>query len=104
MSTISRFVADLQLHEGDRVWVHFGDSFDVTRAPDVNPAATGLAALINALGLDEKFAALQELEQEQVLSAVNEALGLSPDAPRRKTVARLRHRRDDELADTIQAL
>ncbi|MDO5030851.1 MAG: exonuclease domain-containing protein [Corynebacterium sp.] len=104
MSTISRFVADLQLTEGDRVWVHFGDRFDITRAPGVDSAATGLAALVNAFGLDEKFAASQELEQEQVLSAINEALGLSPDAARRKTVARLRHRRDDELADTIQAL
>lgn len=103
MSTISRFVTDLQLNEGDRVWVHFGDTFDITRAPAADPDATGLAALVNAFGLDDTFADDNELQQEDVLAAINEALKLSPDAPRRKTVARLRHRRDDDLADTIQA-
>lgn len=47
MSTISRFVNDMQLAEGERVWVHFGDTFDITRAPAENPDAEGLAALVN---------------------------------------------------------
>ncbi len=102
MSTISRFVNDMQLAEGERVWVHFGDTFDITRAPAESPDAEGLAALVNAFGLDEEFAA--ELNVDVVLAAINRQLGLPADAPRRKTVSRLRHRRDDELADTIQAL
>ena len=111
MSTISRFVNDMQLAEGERVWVHFGDTFDITRAPAENPDAEGLAALVNAFGLDEEFAAehaaegnAAELDIDAVLAAINRQLGLPADAPRRKTVSRLRHRRDDELADTIQAL
>lgn len=111
MSTISRFVNDMQLAEGERVWVHFGDTFDITRAPAENPDAEGLAALVNAFGLDEEFAAelsaegnAAELNVDAVLAAINRQLGLPADAPRRKTVSRLRHRRDDELADTIQAL
>lgn len=111
MSTISRFVNDMQLAEGERVWVHFGDTFDITRAPAENPDAEGLAALVNAFGLDEEFAAelsaegnAAELAVDAVLAAINRQLGLPADAPRRKTVSRLRHRRDDELADTIQAL
>ncbi|KAA0881455.1 hypothetical protein E7L51_07665 [Corynebacterium amycolatum] len=111
MSTISRFVNDMQLAEGERVWVHFGDTFDITRAPAENPDAEGLAALVNAFGLDEDFAAehaaegnAAELDVDAVLAAINRQLGLPADAPRRKTVSRLRHRRDDELADTIQAL
>ena len=111
MSTISRFVNDMQLAEGERVWVHFGDTFDITRAPAENPDAEGLAALVNAFGLDEEFAAehaaegnAAELDVDAVLAAINRQLGLTADAPRRKTVSRLRHRRDDELADTIQAL
>ena len=111
MSTISRFVNDMQLTEGERVWVHFGDTFDITRAPAENPDAEGLAALVNAFGLDEEFTAelstegnAAELDVDAVLAAINRQLGLPADAPRRKTVSRLRHRRDDELADTIQAL
>lgn len=111
MSTISRFVNDMQLAEGERVWVHFGDTFDITRASAENPDAEGLAALVNAFGLDEEFAAehaaegnAAELDVDAVLAAINRQLGLPADAPRRKTVSRLRHRRDDELADTIQAL
>lgn len=111
MSTISRFVNDMQLAEGERVWVHFGDTFDITRAPAENPDAEGLAALVNAFGLDEEFATehaaegnAAELDVDAVLAAINRQLGLTADAPRRKTVSRLRHRRDDELADTIQAL
>lgn len=111
MSTISRFVNDMQLAEGERVWVHFGDTFDITRAPAENPDAEGLAALVNAFGLDEEFATehaaegnAAELDVDAVLAAINRQLGLTADAPRRKTVSRLRHRRDDEFADTIQAL
>lgn len=111
MSTISRFVNDMQLAEGERVWIHFGDTFDITRAPAENPDAEGLAALVNAFGLDEEFSAelsaegnAAELNVDAVLAAINRQLGLPADAPRRKTVSRLRHRRDDELADTIQAL
>lgn len=111
MSTISRFVNDMQLAEGERVWVHFGDTFDITRAPAENPDAEGLAALVNAFGLDEEFAAehvaggnAAELDVDAVLATINRQIGLPADAPRRKTVSRLRHRRDDELADTIQAL
>lgn len=111
MSTISRFVNDMQLAEGERVWVHFGDTFDITRAPAENPDAEGLAALVNAFGLDEEFAAelaaggnAAELDVDAVLAAINRQIDLPADAPRRKTVSRLRYRRDDELADTIQAL
>lgn len=118
MSTISRFVKDLGLSEGERVWAHFGNTFDITRAPAAVPQATGLAEIVNTFALDERLGigggveAAENTEADEgtkltvseVLAAVNEALGLPADAPRRKTVARLRHRREDDLAERIREL
>ena len=104
MSTISRFVKDMGLAEGDRAWVHFGKSFDITRAPAINADADGLASLVNTFGLDEHFAGNEKLDAEEVLSAINGMLGLPADAARRKTVSRLRHRREDALAERIREL
>nr|WP_162933171.1 exonuclease domain-containing protein [Corynebacterium lactis] len=109
MSTISRFVRDMGLEEGERVWVHFGDSFDITRAPAAVPQAEGLAGLVNTFALEGRLGcegAVEDAEFDavEVLAALNEALGLPVDAPRRKTVARLRHRREDELAEKVREL
>lgn len=65
--------------------------------------------MVNAFGLDDdvdlEAASLDGAEKEKtVLEAINRSLGLDADAPRRKTVQRLRHRRDDDLAEAIRNL
>ena len=100
--TISRFMADLECVEGDRVWLVFGDEFDVVPATDRKDGLTGAAELLNATGLDDLCAA--DAEVEEVLAVVNEAIDLPADAARRKTVSRLRHRRDEDLAELVREL
>lgn len=102
IATISRFMADLECVEGDRVWLVFGDEFDVVPATDRKDGLTGAAELLNATGLDDLCAA--DAEVEEVLAVVNEAIDLPADAARRKTVSRLRHRRDEDLAELVREL
>lgn len=113
VSTIRRFLEDLGLTEGDRVWLIFGDEFDVVPAPPAIDGLGGAEKLLNAMGLETpaetgdapssaftgRYAGL-----EQTMILVNRALGFDDDAPRRKAVARLRHRRDDDLANLLQSL
>lgn len=100
--TISRFMADLGCVEGDRVWLVFGDEFDVVPATPREEGLAGVAELLNATGLDDVCASSVDLDG--VLAVVNEAMDLPADAARRKTVSRLRHRRDEELAELVRGL
>ncbi|MFR9838570.1 hypothetical protein ACL1IL_06755 [Corynebacterium striatum] len=62
-----------------------------------------MARLYDFVGLDSTLMQPGE-STEDSLARVNEMLGLSPQAPRRRTVAVFRHRHQDEIADLIQEL
>ncbi|MFD5867493.1 exonuclease domain-containing protein [Corynebacterium sp. NPDC060344] len=104
IGTISRFMADLGCVEGDRVWLVFGDEFDVVPATPRLSGLDGAAELLNATGMDDFCDADSTADVDAVLAVVNEALDLSAGAARRKTVSRLRHRRDEELAELVRGL
>lgn len=109
IGTISRFTQDLGLMEGDRVWLHFGETFDVTRAPALHEDYVGLAKVINRFGLDDEFLThngqlLPGVTSDVVLAAINLSMNLPADSSRRKTVRRLWERGDDELAALIREL
>ncbi|WP_301195435.1 hypothetical protein [Corynebacterium stationis] len=94
LSSIRRFIEGLGAGVGDRVWLTFVDdrSFAVSLAPKLQPELTGLAGLYNHISLDITEPELRSLLQQEVndadtsradlLAPINEALGLSPDAPR----------------------
>ena len=100
--TISRFMADLGCAEGDRVWLVFGPEFDVVPATPREEGLTGIAELLNATGMDDLCDA--DADVDAALAVVNAAMDLPADAARRKTVSRLRHRRDEELAELVRGL
>lgn len=112
LATIRRFLEDIGAGEGKRVWLRFDadlgnpNAFDVTLAPDMQidgsqeGAASGLAWLLDRMALDTALA----MNQEAAMRAINTALGLDPDAPRRRAAAIFGHRRQDDLADVIRAL
>lgn len=100
-STIRRFLDSLQTAAGERVWLRFGaDNFDVVPAPPFDESLQGLALLLSTMGLDPALAATPEAAQE----SINEALGLDPGAPRRRSTAIFGHRRQDDLADILRGL
>lgn len=116
VSSIRRFLEELGSQAGDRVWLKFGDdhTFNVTAAPPLQPHLAGLARAYNLIGLDIDTDEMQELinyaaTSEEVCNLrltapINQALGLDPQTPRRRTVALLRHRNQEELANAIQTL
>ena len=100
VSTIRRFLEAAGITEGERIWLQFGADgrFDVQRAT-ARREAEGLAEVLNVTGLDTWFAA-----DPAGLERLNEAVGLDAGAPRRRTVSRFRHRRQDDIADLIASL
>lgn len=103
IGTVGRFMDDLGVFEGDRVWMIFRpDEFDVVVATPRRDGLQGVAKLLNDTGLDDAFP--DDAPIDEVLRAFNEAIGLEPDAPRRRTVSRLRYRGDDALAELIREL
>ncbi|QFQ02835.1 DNA polymerase III PolC-type [Corynebacterium urogenitale] len=105
MSTIRRFLEDLGVREGERVWLRLGEdkTFDVTKAPDNQPNLEGMQWVYSSMGLDPQLVVDGE-SVEDSLARVNAALGLEPSAPRRRTVAMFRHRRQDDIADVVREL
>lgn len=105
ISTMRRFLEQLGVSEGQRVWLKLGSdkSFDVTLAYDEQPGLSGLELLYSFVGLDPQLIEPSEAVEDS-LARVNELLGLNAGAPRRRTVARFRHRRQDDIADLIQEL
>ncbi|MDO5511422.1 exonuclease domain-containing protein [Corynebacterium sp.] len=99
VTTIRRFLEAAGIGEGERIWLQFSADgrFDVHRATP-RRAGTGLMEVLNATGLDTWFAADDGLER------LNAAIGLDTSAPRRRTVSRFRHRRQDDIADLITTL
>lgn len=109
LGTISRFVRDMGLVEGDRVWLHFGETFDITRAPAARTDAEGICQVVNRFGLDDDFLNCEGrmrdgITEEQVLSAINQSMNLPAGSSRRKTVRRLWERGEDELATLVREL
>lgn len=100
LSSIRRFLEAADIGEGERIWLQFtaDGRFDVQRATP-RRTASGLAEVLNVTGLDTWFA-----PAEDALGRVNAAIGLDAGAPRRRTVSRFRHRRQDDIADLITAL
>ena len=105
MSTMRRFLEDLGVREGERVWLRLGEdkTFDVTKAPDNQPNLEGMQWVYSSMGLDPQLVVDGE-SVEDSLARVNAALGLEPSAPRRRTVAMFRHRRQDDIADVVREL
>lgn len=105
-ATIRRFLIDLGTQQGDRVWLRYGTSagdaqaFDVLPAPREQVGLTGLAYVLDRMGMSPELAG----DQAVALAVINAALGLEQDAPRRKAVAIFGHRRQDDLADILRAL
>lgn len=102
IGTIKRFLDRMGASEGDRVWLEFGEDrhFAVSPALPVVEGLTGWDRVLNECGLDHASAA----SETEKIHRLNEALGLSGSAPRRRTVATFRHRGQDDFADLIQSL
>lgn len=110
-STIRRFLLELGSEEGDRVWLRYEPThFDVQPAPaavfadpsDENAEADAidLPHLLDHMALDPVLAD----DPGSALHAINAALGLAEDCPRRRTVAVFRHRGQDQFADVVRGL
>ncbi|WP_291313816.1 exonuclease domain-containing protein [Corynebacterium sp. UBA2622] len=100
-STIRRFLEPMGAEAGDRVWLKFApEEFGVTPAAPHDDALSGLAGLLSIMGLEPALAD----DPEGAMRAINVALGLDPDAPRRRAAAIFGHRLQDDLADVIRGL
>ena len=101
VGTIRRFLEAAGIGEGERIWLQFtaDGRFDVQRATPRSPGA-GMAEILNVTGLDTWITAADG----QALERLNRAVGLDAGAPRRRTVSRFRHRRQDDIADLILGL
>ncbi|WP_051876293.1 exonuclease domain-containing protein [Corynebacterium jeikeium] len=99
LGSIKRFCDALGLQPGDRAWVdvHEGQRFEVRRASGLT-GATGLA------GVAEYVGASPEGTEPELEARIAEALGLRADAPRRKVLARFRHRGANGVVDVLEGL
>ena len=101
VGSIRRFLIPLQVVEGDRIWIdlHDGEWFSVTTAPTSRAEELdGMAWLADHVG------AVPGKDDEESYRVVAEALGLAPNAPRRKVLARFRHRPDSEAVEHLERI
>lgn len=100
IGSIRRYLEDLGCGLGDRVWIdlHDGQRFTVDPAPASTPGLTGIAWLADHVG------APVTSDEETDIAAVAGLLGLRPDAPRRKILARFRHRSDAPAVEVLEEL
>ncbi|WP_297006455.1 sigma factor-like helix-turn-helix DNA-binding protein, partial [uncultured Corynebacterium sp.] len=101
VGSIRRFLDSLQAKEGDRIWIdlHDGERFSVSAAPESHAGEVdGLDWLVDHVG------AVPGGDDATSTAAVAEALGLAPDAPRRKVLARFRHRSDAEAVEVLERI
>lgn len=97
VGTIKRFITDLDLSEGDEIFLEFApDDFDVKvyRPPD---SADPLKQILAAIGRPDP-PSVTSAELPGVLAA---ALWLPEESSVTALVDALRHRREDELADRV---
>lgn len=97
VSTFRRYLEDLGCEAGDRVWLKFGEYFDVIPAPARIEGLDGSEEVLNLMGLEPA-------DGIDPIVRINEALGLEEGVARRKTVARLNHRDEIALAELVRAL
>ena len=99
LGSIKRFCDALGLQLGDRAWVdvHEGQRFEVRRAAGLT-GATGLA------GVAEYMGESPEGTEAELEPRIAQALGLRSGAPRRKILARVRHRGASEVVDVLEGL
>lgn len=103
VGSIRRFIEELDAAEGDRVWIdlHHGEFFSVTTAPPKNldrDDAIDLRWLVEHVGAEPTGGEVDDL------GAVSTAIGLAPNAPRRKILARFRHRSDNFAVELLERL
>lgn len=101
VGSIKRILDDQRIGLGQRVWVdlHNGEFFSVTPGlPATLDSGSGMAWLAEHVGAE---ASADDVENT---SAVAVALGLKADAPRRKILARFRHRSDHEAVELLERL
>lgn len=100
IGSIRRYLEDLGCGLGDRVWIdlHDGQRFTVDPAPASTPGLTGIAWLADHVGAPVTG------NEETDTAAVAQLLGLRPDAPRRKILARFRHRSDAAAVEVLEGL
>jgi DNA polymerase III epsilon subunit family exonuclease len=101
VGSVKRVLEDMGVGAGDRVWIdlHHGEYFSLTRA---------LAATVDASAgtawLAEHVGAGPTTDDETNVAAAAVALGLQADAPRRKILARFRHRSDSDAVELLERL
>ncbi|AIT59971.1 exonuclease domain-containing protein [Corynebacterium doosanense] len=94
--SIRRFLQELGSKLGDRVWVRFDQDGTFTIEPATDrQTSTGVAELLNYCATDDRG---------DDLATLNLALGLAPGAPRRRTVSRFNHRREEDIANLVRDL
>ena len=101
VGSIRRFLSPLQVAEGDRIWIdlHEGEWFSVTMAPTSQAKdLDGMAWLADHVGT------VPGTDAEESYGVVAAALGLAPNAPRRKVLARFRHRSDAEAVELLERI
>lgn len=107
VGSIRRHLEELGCRAGDRVWIdlHDGERFTVTPAAPWPAQFSGdgdgdgdMAWLAHHVGADPST------PEDARCSVVAEALGLAPDAPRRKILSRFRHRSDQEAVQVLEKL
>ncbi|MDN5682638.1 exonuclease domain-containing protein [Corynebacterium glyciniphilum] len=101
VSSIKRVLEDMGVGQGDRVWIdlHDGEHFSVTKElPARLDVSVGTAWLAEHVGAEPAG------DDESNVASVAVALGLKPDAPRRKILSRFRHRSDAPAVELLEKL
>ncbi|GAC70886.1 hypothetical protein [Gordonia soli] len=97
--TIKRFVTDLGLAEGDPVFLDFSpQGFGVRRDTSAR-ATTPAARIVESIG---RSPGRRRPAPEALRAILTDALWLPPDSASELTVATLRRRRENDLADLVQ--
>ncbi|MGP9723330.1 exonuclease domain-containing protein [Corynebacterium sp. AOP40-9SA-29] len=101
VSSVREILEEQNRSAGDRVWIdlHDGEYFSV--APAL-PATLGIGA--GMAWLAQHVGAEASTDEAENTSAVAVALGLKANAPRRKILARFRHRSDHEAVELLERL
>lgn len=100
IGSIRQYVEEMDLRIGDRVWVdlHDGEQFSLTPARPSESGVSGMAWLADHVGADPSG------DEADIYTTVAEAIGYDANAPRRKILARFRHRLDREAVGVLEGL
>lgn len=102
VGSIRRFLEAMGVGIGKRVWIdlHDGQWFSVSPAPASSPVGSldGMPWLADHVGASPVGSV------DELATAVAEAIGLPANAPRRKVLARFRHRSDADAVAVLEEL